>query len=245
MKHRSRALHANQKRALIGPWTPRRRGLGAGSMPRRILAAALACLTLTGCATTATREAPGFTPAQVQALAQPTISAAAQPTARAIALRAAATLLPYTDPLHTFTLRRPQTWVALDARSSPQAAQALGDGVHFFEPIVQSDPDAGSSGKLWIDVLPASAEQTPRQVLLQPFVDQDYPESLLRRMEVAPARLSGAAGYRLVTLSGKTQVTLLLVRRGDRYYRVTIFGPTIPAEVAPALRTWRFLPPQG
>ena len=206
--------------------------------------ALLAGALFAGCAP-APKATPGYSPSQVQALAQPTISAAAQPTARAIALRAAAVLLPYTDPLHTFTLRRPQTWVALDARSSPQAAQALGDGVHFFEPIVQSDPDAGSSGKLWIDVLPAPAGQTPRQVLLQPFVDQDYPESLLRRMEVASARLGGLAGYRLVTLAGKTQVTLLLARWRGRYYRITVFGATIPTEVAPALRTWRFLPPRA
>lgn len=110
---------------------------------------------------------------------------------------------------------------------------------------MQSDPDAGSSGKMWIDVLPAGAGQTPRQVLLQPFVDQDYPGSLLERMRVAPARLGGVAAYRLVTLAGKTQVTLLLARHGNRFYRVTIFSPTIPAEVAPALRTWRFLPSSG
>lgn len=165
-----------------------------------------------------------------------------QPTARAIAFGAARTLVPYTDQLRTFSLRRPQTWMALDARSAPGFAAALGDGVRFFEPITASDPDAGSSGKLWIDVLPARAATTPRQVLLAPFLDAGYPPSLLARMQLAPARLGDAAAYRLVTLAAKTQVMLLLARRGTRYYRLTIFSATVPTEVAPVLRSWRFLP---
>jgi len=173
---------------------------------------------------------------------QPTPGAAAQPTARAVALQVAAVLVPYRDPLGTYELRRPQTWVALDRRSNPRFAGALGDDVRFFEPIVASDPDAGASGKLWIDVLPARPGTTPLRVLLQPFVDADYPPSLLRRMTLAPTRLGGLPGYRLVTLAGRTQATLLLVRDGPRYYRVTVFGASVPPEVAPALRTWRFLP---
>lgn len=164
-----------------------------------------------------------------------------RPTARAIALRAAQILVPYLDPLHTFEVQRPQTWVAMDGRSAPEFAHALGDGVRFFEPITAADPDAGSSGKLWIDVLPARASTTPRQILLQPFVAADYPDSLLARMSLALARLGGVPAYRLVTLAGRTQITLLLARRGAHYYRVTVFSATIPAEVAPVLRSWRFL----
>jgi hypothetical protein len=164
-----------------------------------------------------------------------------QPAARAIAMSAARTLIPYTDPQRTFTLRRPQTWVALDARSAPHFARDLGDGVRFFEPITAADPDAGSSGKLWIDVLPARAGATPRQVLLAPFVAADYPAALLARMSLAPTTLGGKPAYRLVTLAARTQVLLLLARWRDHYYRVTIFGPTVPAEVAPVLTSWRFL----
>jgi hypothetical protein len=43
-----------------------------------------------------------------------------------------------------------------------------------------------------------------------------------------------------VTLAARTQVTLLLARWRDRYYRVTIFSATVPAEVAPVLQSWRF-----
>jgi hypothetical protein len=161
-------------------------------------------------------------------------------TPRAVALRAAQVLVPYEDPLHTYELRRPQTWVALDARSAPRFARALGDGVRFFEPITAADPDAGNAGKLWIDVLAARPGESPRQVLLQPFVDADYPTSLLRRMTLAPIRLGGAPGYKLVTLSNRTQVTLLVVRHRDRYYRLTVFGAIIPLEIERALVTWRF-----
>lgn len=163
-----------------------------------------------------------------------------QPTARAIAFGAAHTLLPYSDPLHTFTIRRPQTWAVLDARTAPHFAVALGDGVRFFEPITASDPDAGSSGKLWVDVLPVLPGTTPRQVLLAPFISADYPRSLLARMSIAQTRLGNAPAYRLVTLAARTQVTLLLARWHDRYFRVTIFSATVPAEVAPVLQSWRF-----
>ena len=89
-------------------------------------------------------------------------------------------------------------------------------------------------------MLPVRPGSTPRAVLLQPFVADDYPPSLIRRMRLAPARVGGVAGYRLVTLASRTQVTLLLARWGRFYYRVTVFGATIPAEVELALRTWRF-----
>jgi hypothetical protein len=164
-----------------------------------------------------------------------------QPTARAIAFSAARTLVPYSDPRQTFTLRRPQTWVALDAHSAPQFARDLGDGVRFFEPITAADPDAGSSGKLWVDVLPARPGTTPRQVLLAPFVAADYPATLLNRMGLAQTTLGGLPAYRLVTLAARTQVMLLLARWRGRYYRITIFSPTVPAEVAPVLQSWRFL----
>jgi hypothetical protein len=191
---------------------------------------ALALLLMGGC-----RIAPGMYGAGPAPTPPP------RPTARAVAFQAAHVLLPYSDPRHTYELRRPQTWVALDARNSPNLAHALGDGVRFFEPITASDPDAGSSGKLWIDVLPVRRGRTPRAVLLAPFVATDYPAALLRRMRVVPARLGGVRGYRLLTLAGRTQVTLLLARWRGYYYRVTVFGPTIPAEVNLALRTWRFL----
>jgi hypothetical protein len=171
----------------------------------------------------------------------PAATPPAPPTARAIALQAASVLIPYHDPRHTFELGRPQTWVALDARSNPQLARALGDGVRFFEPITASDPDAGSSGKLWIDVLPVRKGRTPRQVLLAPFVEEDYPPPLLGRMRLLPARLGGVAGYRLVTLAGKTQATLLLVRRNGYDYRITVFGAIVPLEVQRALDSWRFV----
>jgi hypothetical protein len=174
--------------------------------------------------------------AQAPAAAPPPV-----PVARATALGAARTLIPYTDPLHTFRVERPQTWVALDAHSAPQFAAALGDSVRFFEPINASDPDAGSSGKLWIDVLPAHGDTLPRQLLLQPFIAADYPAGLLARMAPAPTTLGGIPAYRLVTLAGKAQARLLLARWRDHYYRVTIFGATVPAEVAPVLRSWRFL----
>jgi hypothetical protein len=164
-----------------------------------------------------------------------------QPTARAIAFSAARILVPYNDPRQTFTLRRPQTWVALDARSAPQFARDLGDGVRFFEPITAADPDAGSSGKLWVDVLPARSGTTPRQVLLAPFVAADYPATLLNRMGLAQTTLGGLPAYRLVTLAARTQVMLLLARWRGYYYRITIFSPTVPAEVAPVLQSWRFL----
>lgn len=171
----------------------------------------------------------------------PVAAPAAVPVARATALAAARTLSTYTDPLHTFSIERPQTWVAMDARSAPHFAAALGDGVRFFEPINGADPDAGSSGKLWIDVLPARGVTSPRQILLQPFVAADYPPGLLARMTPAPTRLGGIPAYRLVTLAGRAQATLLLARWRDRYYRVTIFSAIVPAEVAPVLQSWRFL----
>ena len=200
-----------------------------------------AVLTLSGCAgrtsggTGLAGPAPTVAVA-VNATAQP------QPTARAVALRAAGMLLPYHDPLHTFELRRPQTWGILDARTNPGFARALGDGVRFFEPISTADPDAGSSGKMWIDVLPARPDSTPRALLLQPFVDADYPAALLRRLTVVPVRLGGVPGYRLVSLPAGNgrQVTLLVARWRGRDYRVTIFGALIPPEVAPVLRNWRF-----
>lgn len=164
-----------------------------------------------------------------------------RPTARAIAFQAARVLVPYQDPLHTYTVSRPQTWVVLDARSSSRFASALGDGVRFFEPITASDPDAGSSGKLWVDVVPARPGTTPRQVLLAPFVDADYPPALLARMALTRTRLGNAPAYRLLTLAARTQVTLLLARWRDLYYRVIIFSAATPAEVAPVLKSWRFL----
>lgn len=187
-----------------------------------VLLGALLC-TLTACA-----RAPATAPPPV-------------PVARATALSAASTLVSYTDPRRTFTVQRPQTWVAMDARSAPRFATALGDGVRFFEPINAADPDAGSSGKLWIDVFPARAGLAPRQVLLQPFIAADYPPTLLARMTPAPTRLGGIGAYRLITPAGRTQVILLLARWRGYYYRVTIFSATIPAEVAPVLRSWRFL----
>ncbi len=152
-------------------------------------------------------------------------------------------LLPYHDPLHTFDLRRPQTWGVIDARAYPRFAGALGDGVRFFEPVSATDPDAGSSGKLWIDVLPDRPGSTPREILLQPFVEADYPAALVARLTVVPARLGGVAGYRLVSLPAGNghQVTLLVARWRGRYYRVTVFGALIPSEVAPVLRDWRFV----
>ena len=60
-------------------------------------------------------------------------------------------------------------------------------------------------------------------------------------MSPAPARLGGVPAYKLVTLAGRTQATLLLARWQGRYYRVMVFSATIPAEVAPVLRSWRFL----
>lgn len=170
-----------------------------------------------------------------------TTAPALRPTAVAAAVLAARVLLPYHDLWHTFEMGRPQTWIALDARSSPRYAAALGDGVRFFEPVTNADPDAASSGKMWVEVLPAQRGSTPQQVLLQPFIAADYPASLLRRMRLAPYRLGSVAGYRLVTLNSRTQVTLLLARWRGYYYRVTIFGPTIPIEVQRALRTWRFV----
>ncbi|HZS92454.1 MAG TPA: hypothetical protein VFE42_33820 [Chloroflexota bacterium] len=198
-----------------------------------ILGLALALPLLGGCSGTSLPRAGTY----------PAATPPARPTARAIALQAASVLIPYHDPWHTFELGRPQTWVALDARSNPELARALGDGVRFFEPITASDPDAGSSGKLWIDVLPVQKGRTPRQVLLAPFVGADYPPTLLRRMRLVSARLGGVAGYRLVTLASKTQVTLLLVRRHGYDYRVTVFGAIIPLEVRRALNTWRFVGP--
>lgn len=168
-----------------------------------------------------------------------------QPTARAIASGASRVLVPYRDSGRTYEMRRPQTWIVMDARTAPRFARALGDGVRFFEPITASDPDAGSAGKLWVEVLPVRPGSTPRQVLLAPFVASDYPAGLLKRMHLAPTRLGGVPAYRLVTLASKTQATILLARWRDHYYRLTIFSPTIPAEVARALRTWRFTtPPQ-
>ncbi len=188
-------------------------------------------------------------PPASSSLIPPTVPAPPAPTARAIAFQAAHLLVPYRDPLGTYKLQRPQTWGALDARSTPRFAAALGDGVRFFEPIVATDPDAGSSGKLWIDVLPIRPGSSPRDVLIQPFIDEDYPPQVLRRLTLAPDHLGGVAGYRLVTLtrgaqvsqSGASQVSLLLVPWRGHYYRVTIFGATIPPEVALALDRWRFL----
>ena len=181
----------------------------------------------------------GYGPVQhAVSLIPPTVVAPPAPTARAIALRAARVLVPYTDPLHTYQLRRPQTWVVLDAQTDPTFAAALGDGVRFFEPIVATDPDAGNSGKLWIDVLPAHGD--PRGVLVQPFVADAYPPALIRRFRLGPTALGGVRGYQLITLAGKTQLTLFLVPRRGRYYRVTVFGAFVPPEVALALDTWRF-----
>jgi len=172
---------------------------------------------------------------------RPAASPKPLPTARALAFQAAHVLLPYSDPLHTYELRRPQTWVVLDRRNTPEFGGALGDGARFFEPVTAADPDAGQSGKLWIEVLPAQPGRSPRQMLLQPFKDADYPPTLLARMTLAPIRLGGVAGYGLVTLASRTQVTLLLVRWRGRNYRLTIFGSPIPAEVLLALRTWRWV----
>ncbi len=148
-------------------------------------------------------------------------------------------------PLHTYELRRPQTWVVLDRRNTPEFGGALGDGARFFEPVTAADPDAGQSGKLWIEVLPAQPGRSPRQMLLQPFKDADDPPTLLARMILAPIRLGGVAGYGLVTLASRTQITLLLVRWRGRDYRLTIFGSPIPAEVLLALRTWRWVGAAG
>lgn len=211
---------------------------------RLIVGALLLSIALCGCV-----GAPvGGSPAAPRAIAPAATVAvsvnatpAPRPAARAIALRAASVLLPYRDPLHTFELGRPQTWGVLDARANPSFARALGDGVRFFEPISASD--AGSAGKLWIDVLPDRPGSTPREILLQPFVDADYPAALVKRLTVAPVRLGGVAGYRLVSLPAGNghQVTLLVVRWRGHYYRVTVFGAAIPAEVALALRSWRFV----
>ena len=204
------------------------------------IGALLLSVALYGCAGTPAAGAPAA-PATVSVSVNAT--PAPRPSARAIALRAASVLLPYSDPLHTFELGRPQTWGVLDARANPRFARALGDGVRFFEPISASDPDAGSAGKLWIDVLPDPPGSTPREILLQPFVDADYPAALIKRLTVAPAQLGGVAGYRLVSLPAGNghQVTLLTVRWRGHYYRVTVFGAAIPAEVALALRSWRFI----
>lgn len=198
---------------------------------KRAALAVSAGLLLCGCARLPAVAPPG---APVTPVPLP------RPTARAIAFGAAHVLIPYHDPWHTFALGRPQTWVALDARTTPSLARAFGDGVRFFEPITASDPDAGSSGKLWIEVLPMRPGDTPRQALLAPFVAADYPASLLKRMTLAPANLGGVPGYRLVTLASRTQVTLLLIPWRRHYYRLTIFGATIPAEVHLALRTWHW-----
>jgi len=213
---------------------------------RLIVGALLLSVALCGCAgapaggsstATGAPAAPATVAVPVNATPAP------RPAARAIALRAASVLLPYHDSLHTFELGRPQTWGVLDARANPSFARALGDGVRFFEPISASDPDAGSAGKLWIDVLPDQPGSTPREILLQPFVDADYPTALVKRLTVAPVRLGGVAGYRLVSLPAGNghQVTLLAVRWRGYYYRVTVFGAAIPAEVALALRSWRFI----
>jgi len=102
---------------------------------RGLLALLFVALTLSGCArspgptVSPLSSGTGATPpvnAAVNATAQP------QPTARAIALRAASVLLPYHDALHTFDLRRPQTWGVLDARANPAFARALGDGVRDY-----------------------------------------------------------------------------------------------------------------
>jgi hypothetical protein len=205
-----------------------------------------AALIVGGCAA---RSPVGFRLAGSTPTVSASVNVTAQPrpTARAIALRAAGVLLPYHDPLHTFDLRRPQTWGVLDARTSPDVAHALGDGVRFFEPISTADPDAGSSGKLWIEVLPARTGSTPRALLLKPFVDADYPAALLRRLTVIPARLGGVPGYRLVSLPAGNgrQETLLVARYRGRDYRVTVFGALVPPEVAPVLRSWRFVGAPG
>ncbi len=202
----------------------------------------LLALALSGCAGR-TPGAAGLTGPPPTVAVSVNATPRVQPTARAIALRAASVLLPYHDPLHTFDLRRPQTWGVLDARTNPGFARALGDGVRFFEPVSAADPDAGSSGKLWIDVLPDRPGSTPRNVLLQPFVDADYPAALLNRLTVVPVRLGGVPGYRLVSLPAGNgrQVTLLVAPWRGHYYRVTIFGALIPPEVAPVLRSWRFV----
>jgi len=122
---------------------------------------------------------------------RPVASPKPLPTARALAFQAPPMLLPYSDPLHTYELRRPQTWVVLVRRNTPEFGGALGDGARFFEPVTAADPDAGQSGKLWIEVLPAQPGRGPRQMLLQPFKDADYPPTLLARMILAPIRLDG------------------------------------------------------
>ena len=198
----------------------------------RLAILVLASLLLYGCARS---------PAVAQPGAPATPAAPPRPTARAIAFQAAHVLSPYHDPWHTFVLGRPQTWVALDARTTPSLAHAFGDGVRFFEPVTASDPDAGSSGKLWIEVLPIRPGGTPRQALLAPFVAADYPTSLLKRMKLIPTSLGGVRGYRLVTLASRTQVTLFLIPWRHHYYRLTIFGAIIPAEVNLALRTWHWI----
>ena len=209
--------------------------LAAGAL---LLSVAL-CGCANGSAPVATDGATAVATVGVPVNATP----APRPAARAIALRAASVLRPYHDPLHTFELGRPQTWGVLDARANPRFARALGDGVRFFEPISATDPDAGSAGKLWIDVLPDRPGSTPRTILLQPFVDADYPAALVKRLMVVPVRLGGVAGYRLVSLPAGNghQVTLLVARWRGHYYRVTVFGAAIPAEVALALRSWRFI----
>lgn len=207
-----------------------RRPLGHLAHGAALVALLMALLLLNGCSMVASFPRS----------ADPAPTPPPRPTARAVAFQAAHVLRPYRDPWHTYELGRPQTWVALDASNTPRLARALGDGVRFFEPVTASDPDAGSSGKLWIDVLPVRRGSTARQILLAPFVAEDYPPSLIGRMRLVPARLGGITGYRLVTLAGRTQVTLLLVRWRRFYYRITVFGATIPAEVALALRTWRF-----
>lgn len=222
-----------------------RRVRSAPCLPRGLLALPFVALTLSACARS---PGPTASPLSSGAGAAPTVNAAVnataqpQPTARAIALHAAGVLLPYHDALHTFDLLRPQTWGVLDARANPAFARALGDGVRLFEPVSAVDPDAGSSGKLWVDVLPERRGSTPREVLLQPFVDADYPAALVKRLTVVPTRLGGAPGYRLVSLPAGNghQVTLLVVRWRGHYYRVTVFGALIPPEVAPVLRSWRF-----
>lgn len=192
----------------------------------------LASLVLRGCA-----RSPAVAPSGAPVTPVPP----PRPTARTIAFQAAHVLIPYHDPWHTFELGRPQTWVTLDARTTPSLAPAFGDGMRFFEPITASDPDAGSSGKLWIEVLPIRPGDTPRQALLAPFAAADYPASLLKRMTRAPASLGGVQRYRLVTLASRTQVTLLLIPWRRHYYRLTIFGAASPAEVHLALRTWRWI----
>ncbi len=209
---------------------------------RLVVGALLLSVALCGCAGAPAGGSPAMAPAATVVVSV-NATPAPRPAARAIALRAASVLLPYHDQLHTFELGRPQTWGVLDARANPRFARALGDGVRFFEPISASDPDAGSAGKLWIDVLPGRPRSTPRAILLQPFVDADYPTALVKRLTVVPVRLGGVAGYRLVSLPAGNghQVTLLVARWRGHYYRVTVFGAAIPAEVAAALRSWRFV----